>query len=145
MERTFLRYLTEAGIQSLYSVGCVHDFSDGAAIVEELLHMSPVSGPYVYRSGVLVPRLLEALKFALSSFEAWRSVDPPEMGGVSLVILRRYVFYGIADQVNDAALYDDVLEDMDLAPSSKPVTPSMLMKRTSSNPRFLISSNICIQ
>ncbi len=80
-------------------------------MIEELLHMSPVPGPYVDRSGILVPHLLKALKFSLSSFEAWRSVDPLELGGVCLVIPRGDVLDGIADQVNDAALYDDILED----------------------------------
>ena len=43
--------------------GGVHDPADGAAIVEQLGHMAPVSYPYVNGSGINAPGDPETLKF----------------------------------------------------------------------------------
>lgn len=83
---TFLCHLPKAGIHRLNRVRGVHDLPNGAAIIEKLLLMDPVSDPHVYRSGILAPGLLESLKFCFCRPEAWGTVDLLELCGISLVV-----------------------------------------------------------
>ena len=73
--------------------------------------MSPVSDPHVYSAGILAPRLFEALKLSFRGFEAGSPIDPLELGCICLVVFRRDVLYGIADQVDNAALDDNIFEN----------------------------------
>ena len=73
--------------------------------------MRPVPNPHVYRSRILAPGLSETLKFSFCRLEAGSTIHPLELGGERLVVLGRDILYGIADQMNDAALNNNVLED----------------------------------
>ena len=103
--------LAEAGIDTLNSVGGVHDFANSAAIVEQLGHMTPVSKAYVNGSGIGAPGNSEALKFSFRRRKRGSTVDFLQMGGKAFVFFRRDIPHRITDQMDDAALDDYIRKD----------------------------------
>ena len=85
-EGSFLCHLPKTGIHCLDRVRGVQDFPNSAAVIEKLLHMGPVSDPYVYRPGILAPGLLESLKFCFCRLETRGTIDLLELRGISLVV-----------------------------------------------------------
>ena len=134
-ECNFSGDFAEAGINALNGVGSIHHAVYSTAIVKKLLHMHPISLPYAHGSGILFPCFLESAKFGNSCLEVDGTIDLLKLGSIFFVILGGNVLDGIADNVHDAALYYNLWGN-GLCP---------FFQATSSTPRTLISSKICIQ
>lgn len=63
-ERSFFGDFSEAGMNTFNRIRCVHDYSNGTAIVKQLFNMSEVSFSDIYCTRILIPAVLELSKAA---------------------------------------------------------------------------------
>ena len=89
----------------------LHDTTYIAAVVKQLLNVPEIGFPYANGPRVLAPIIAKTFKLCLRGFQVYCSVDFLELCRKGFVILAWYVFQRIADQMHDAALHYNSLED----------------------------------
>ena len=68
-ESPFFYHFPEAGIDGFHSICGIHYLANGAAVVEQLSDMLPISIPHVHGTLILTPCLFETLEFGLCCFK----------------------------------------------------------------------------
>ena len=107
-ERALLRYFTEAGVYTFYGIGCIHDFSYGAAIVIESFYMDKIAFPYRYGSWIILPIHFELFKFLPGLVYIDGAIHLLELSGKCAPLFSWKVTDRVSNQMNNASLYSNV-------------------------------------
>ena len=110
-KRALLRHLAKAGVHALDGIRRVHQFPHGPAVIVQLLDVREVVLPDAQGAGIGRPVLLERFEVLPRLLDVDGAVQRPQFLREAAPFLAGDVLRGVADQMHDAALHDDVRED----------------------------------
>ena len=110
-KRALLRHLAEAGVHALDGIRRVHQFPHGSTVIVQLLDVREVVLPDAQGAGIGRPVLLERFEILPRLLDVDGAVQCPQLLREAAPVLAGDVLRGIANQVHDAALHNDVRED----------------------------------
>lgn len=110
-KRALLRHLAKAGVHALDGIRRVHQFPHGPAVIVQLLDVREVVLPDAQGARIGRPVLSERFEVLPRLLDVDGAVQRPQFLREAAPFLAGDIFRGIADQMHDAALHDDVRED----------------------------------